>query len=35
MERRRNGGDEWRWLVLSVREKEGMRELEREGNKGQ
>jgi hypothetical protein len=33
-ERRRDGGEELRRLELGVRLKEGMRELEREGEKG-
>jgi hypothetical protein len=34
VERQRDRGEEWRWLELSVRTKEGVRELEREGKKG-
>jgi hypothetical protein len=34
VERRRDGGDEWQWLELDTRVKEGMRELEREGKMG-
>jgi hypothetical protein len=33
-ERRRDGGEDQRWLELDVRAKEGARELKREGNKG-
>jgi hypothetical protein len=33
-ERQRDRGEEQRWLELSVRAKEGTRELEREGKKG-
>jgi hypothetical protein len=32
-ERRCDGGGEWRWLELSTRAKEGVRELEREGKR--
>jgi hypothetical protein len=34
-ERRRDGGKEWRRLELGVRAKEGVRELGKEGEKGQ
>jgi hypothetical protein len=34
MERQRDGGDEWQQLELSVRAKEGAKELRREGERG-
>jgi hypothetical protein len=34
VERRRDRGDEWRGLELSVRAMEGTRELKREGKRG-
>jgi hypothetical protein len=34
VKRRRNGGEEWRWLELGARVMEGARELGREGKKG-
>jgi hypothetical protein len=34
VDRRCKRGDEWRWLQLSARAKEGVRELRREGKNG-
>jgi hypothetical protein len=33
VERRRDGGEEWGWLELGVRAKEGARKLGREGRR--